>query len=246
MSTAAPETLSREEVHGFIDVLGSRSAWPAADDSDPGSYVTGRRRLPLPEGPVTLESVILSSARSGEAVLSGDEFVLVISGSVRFRQKGSELSVLAGEAAVLLREQPLQWSADEQTELLILRCTAGGSTDKPVVIDTSATLSPSNPPAAELLIGPAPACRNHSDFRSETGEFVCGTWDSTPYHRRLMQLRHFELMRLLEGEVTFADQHGRTGTFGAGDVVLFVQGGSSAWESRSHVKKIYATFRPAQ
>jgi uncharacterized cupin superfamily protein len=190
--------------------------------------------------------VILSSAQTGEAVLPGDEFVLVISGAVRFRQKGRELKLLAGGAAVLLRDQPLQWSADEWAELLVLRCTAGGSADKPVVIDTSATLSPSNPPAAELLIGPAPACRNHTDFLSETGEFVCGTWDSTPYQRRLMQLRHFELMCLLEGEVTFADQHCRTGTFGAGDVVLFVQGGSSAWQSRSHVKKIYATFRPAQ
>jgi uncharacterized cupin superfamily protein len=61
-----------------------------------------------------------------------------------------------------------------------------------------------------------------------------------------MTFRHFELMRLLEGEVTFTDQRGRSGTFGTGDVVLFVQGGAASWESRSHVKKIYSTYRPAQ
>ena len=141
---------------------------------------------------------------------------------------------------------PLEWAAKEPAELLVMRCTAGGSADDPALIDTAAPLSPSSPPLPELLIGPTPSCRNHSDYRSATGEFVCGTWDSTPYQRRLMEFRHFELMRLLEGEVTFTDAHGGYGTFGAGDVVLFVQGGSASWESRSHVKKIYATYRPAQ
>lgn len=246
MNTVAGETLAREQVHGFVDVLGSRPEWPAADESEPGTYLTGRRRLPLPYGPVTVEYVTLGHGSSGGAALLGDEFVLVLSGAVRFRQKGRELDVRGGEAAVVLRREPLEWLADETSELIVMRCIAGGSADEPVVIDTSAPLAPSNPPLAELLVGPTPSCRNHSDFRSVTGEFVCGTWDSTPYHRRLMQLRHFELMRLLEGEVSFTDQHGRTGTFRAGDVVLFVQGGSSEWQSQSHVKKIYATYRPAQ
>lgn len=246
MSTITQEALSREQVQGFIDVLSSRSEWPAADDSAAGSYLTGRRRLPLPDGPVTVESVILSSGRSGRAVLPGDEFVLVVSGTVRFLQKDRELRIGAGDAAVILRDQPVEWAADEPAELIVMRCTAGGSADGPVAIDTSAPLSPSNPPLADLLVGPTPSCRNHSDFRSATGEFSCGTWDSTPYHRRTMEFRHFELMRLLEGEVTFVDQHGRSGTFGPGNVVLFVKGGAASWESRSHVKKIYSTYRPAQ
>ena len=246
MSTVAQETLSREQVRGFVDVLGSRAQWPAVDDGEAGSYLTGRRRLPLPDGPVTIESVTLSSGRSGRATLPGDEFVLVVSGAVRFLQKGQELQVGAGEAAIVLRDQPLEWAADGSAELIVMRCTAGGSGEEPVVIDTAAPLSPSNPPLADLLVGPTPACRNHSDFRSATGEFACGTWDSTPYHRRLMEFRHFELMRLLEGEVTFVDRDGRSGTFGAGDVVLFVQGGAASWESRAHVKKIYSTYRPAQ
>lgn len=246
MSTITKEALSHTQVDGFVDVLGSRAEWPAADHGQAGSYLSGRRRLPLTDGPVTIESVLLSSGGSGQAVLPGDEFVIVLSGAVRFRQKGQELQIGAGEAAVVLRDQPLEWAADEPAELIVMRCSAGGSADEPVLIDTAAPLAPSNPPMAELLLGPTPSCRNHSDFRSTTGEFVCGTWDSTPYHRRLMEFRHFELMRLLEGEVTFADRHGRSGTFGAGDVVLFVQDGAASWESRSHVKKIYSTYRPAQ
>ena len=246
MSTVAEQTLARKQVHGFIDVLRSRSEWPAVDKSEPGAYLTGRRRLPLPDGPVTVELVTLAHGSSGGAALPGDEFVLVLSGIARFRQKGRQLDVAARQAAVVLGGEPVEWLADEPTELIVMRCMAGGSADAPVVIDTSAPLAPSNPPLAELLVGPTPSCRNHSDFCSATGEFVCGTWDSTPYHRRLMQLHHFELMRLLEGEVSFADQLGQTGTFREGDVVLFVQGGSSEWESRSRVKKIYATYRPVQ
>ena len=140
MSTVAQEILSREQVGGFVDVLGSRAQWPAADDGEGGSYLIGRRRLPLPDGPVTIESAILSSGRSGEAVLPGDEFVLVLSGAVRFRQKGRELRIGAGEAAVVLRGQPLEWSADEPAGLIVMRCTAG-SADELVVIDTSAPLS---------------------------------------------------------------------------------------------------------
>lgn len=246
MNTITQEALPRTQVDGFVDVLESRAEWPAADDSEAGSYLAGRRRLPLADGPVTIESVLLSSGGSGQAVLPGDEFVLVLSGVVRFRQKGRDLRISAGEAAVILRDHLLEWAANEPAELLVMRCTAGGSADEPVVIDTAAPLSPSSAPLAELLVGSTPSCRNHSDYRSATGEFVCGTWDSTPYHRRRMTFRHFELMRLLEGEVTFIDQHGRSGTFGAGDVVLFVQGGAASWESRSHVKKIYSTYRPAQ
>jgi len=246
MSTIAPEAEMLTYQLGFVDVLGSRTEWPTADDSESGSYLTGRRRLPLPEGPVTVESASLFSGHGGRNVLPGDEFVLVLGGSVTFRQKRRKIALQAGEAAVLLRDEPLEWATEETTELIIMRCTAAGSAEEPAVIDTKAPLSPSNPPLANLLVGPTPTCRNHSDFRSATGEFVCGTWDSTPYHRRLMEFRHFELMRLLEGEVTFVDQEGRIGTFGAGDVVLFVQGGAASWESRSHVKKIYSTYRPVQ
>ena len=246
MGIVIDDARSCTNLHGFVDVLGSRHEWPAADHSLPGSYLTGRQRLALPNGPVTVESVTLASGRSGEAVLPGDEFVLVVSGTVRFSQKGRDFEIGSGEAAVFLRDHPLAWSANEPAELIVMRCTADRSGEEPVKIDTSATLSPSSPPLADVLLGPTPTCRSHSDYRSASGEFACGTWDSTPYRRRLMTFRHFELMQILEGDVTFADQHGRTGSFGKGDIILFVQNGSASWESHAHVKKIFSTYRPAQ
>ncbi|MEO6359779.1 MAG: cupin domain-containing protein [Sphingomicrobium sp.] len=247
MTTALDESLSGEKVQSFVDVLGTRSAWPDAGHSGGDSYFASRRRLPLPDGSVSIESVSLAAGQSGQAVLTGDEFVLVLNGTIRVRQAAHELLLGTGEAGVVVRDRPLDWATDGTTELLIMRCEAGGGAgaDKPVLIDVGAQLSPSNPPLADLLIGPTPSCRNHSDYRSASGEFVCGTWDSTPYHRRLMIFRHFELMKLLEGQVTFVDEEGRSGYFGPGDVVLFVQGGGCSWESRTYVKKIYSTYRPA-
>jgi uncharacterized cupin superfamily protein len=113
-----------------------------------------------------------------------------------------------------------------------------------VPIDTAAPLEPSNPPLAELLVGPTPSCRNHTDYSSASGEFVCGTWDSTPYHRRPMTYRHIELMHLLEGAVTFRDASG-SATFSKGDIFLAARGAQCAWLSEVHVKKVYAIHRPA-
>jgi uncharacterized cupin superfamily protein len=235
-------------VRGFVDVLGTMADWPrlTAGAGEEGAYAA-RRRLPLPPGPVTVDAVRLAPADSGEVVLEGDEFVLVLSGDIAFTQAGVELRLAAGDAGVVPRDRPFVWRTQAGGELIVLRCSGGGGAgaEVPVRIDVDAPLEPSNPPLAELLVGPTPACRNHSDYRSASGEFVCGTWDSTPYHRRLMSFRHYELMRLLEGSVTYVDAAGREGRYQAGDVVLFEHGGAASWESRVHVKKIYATFRPA-
>jgi uncharacterized cupin superfamily protein len=246
MSASENAVQAQVEQSGFIDVLRSRWQWPQTQaDEQPFGF---RRRLPLPPGPVFIESVQLAEGLGRNLQLASDEFVLVLSGSVQFRQAGREFRLKAGDAGVLLRHKPLGWSADKPTDLIVMRCTTGGGSgaDQPVVIDVGAPLAPSNPPLAELLVGDTPTCRNHTDYRSASGEFLCGTWDSTPYHRQLMKFRHFELMSLLEGEVTFVDQLGNEGTFGAGDVVLLVQGGGCSWESREHVKKIYSTYRPNQ
>jgi len=239
-----------DRVQGFVDLLRTCEQWPPIpqEPSDAGEYFSDRRRLPLPDGPVTVEVAQVRSGASGLGAVPGDEFVLVLEGDISFEQSGTRLRLGPGEAGVVIRDRPLDWSSDHGSKLIIMRCTGGGGAgdDAPVRIDQDAPLAPSNPPLPQLLIGPSPQCRNHTDYRSESGEFVCGIWDSTPYHRRLMDFRHYELMRLLEGSVTFVDASGRSGEFGVGDVILIEQGGGASWESRQHVKKIYATFRPAQ
>ncbi|HEX7759265.1 MAG TPA: cupin domain-containing protein [Caulobacteraceae bacterium] len=237
-------------IRGFVDVLTDRQDWPRVSEGETsgGTYMSERRRLPLPGGPITVDAVRLVAGDAGQTVLPGDEFVLVLSGDVRFEQSGGELHLGAGQAGVVPRGRSLAWRCDQDGELIVMRCLGGGgpTAQAPVRIELEAPLAPSNPPLAEFLVGPTPQCRNHTDYRSGSGEFVCGVWDSTPYHRRLLTFRHYELMSLLEGSVTFVDASGREGRFAAGDVVLLEQGGGCSWESQVHVKKIYSTFRPAE
>jgi uncharacterized cupin superfamily protein len=60
-----------------------------------------------------------------------------------------------------------------------------------------------------------------------------------------MLFRHYELMHLLEGSVTFVDETGRSGTFSRGDIFIIEQNARCSWESREKVAKVYAIYRPA-
>jgi uncharacterized cupin superfamily protein len=176
--------------------------------------------------------------------LPGDEFLIVLSGALTIESARGTTVINKGRSAVLPAGLSFGWCAAAGTIAIVVACTAAAGTAKDIVpIDEGASLQPSNPPLLELLVGPTPSCRNHSDYRSMNGEFVCGTWDSTPYHRRPMLYRHIELMHLLEGSVTFEDAAGSV-TFGKGDVFLAMRGAQCAWISHVHVKKVYAIHRP--
>ncbi len=112
------------------------------------------------------------------------------------------------------------------------------------LIDNGAPMKPSSPPLDEVLTSERPECRSNNVFRSENGEFQCGTWDSTPYQRIPIFFRHSELMHLLEGEVTFTDEAGRTATFRKGDTYIIEQGAKVSWTSHVHVAKIHAQYKP--
>lgn len=179
------------------------------------------------------------------AALRSDEFVIVLSGEIGLETSAGASVVQAGRSVVLPSGLGFAWRAAAGTVAVIVACPGAYNTAPAVVpIDEGAPLSPSNPPLAELLVGPTPSCRNHTDYRSATGEFVCGTWDSTPYRRRAMLFHHIELMHLLEGAVTFEDGSG-SATFSAGAIVLATRGARIAWISEVQVKKVYATHRPA-
>jgi uncharacterized cupin superfamily protein len=191
---------------------------------------------------------VVAFAPEGEdrvGALPGDEFVILLSGEVTLDSARGATVITAGRSAVLPAGLSFSWRAAAGTVAIAVTCPAEtGATDRAVLIDEMAPLQPSNPPSADLLVGPTPSCRNHTDYRSNDGEFTCGTWDSTPYHRRAMVYRHIELMHLLEGSVTFEDAAGSV-TFGKGDIFLATRGAECAWVSEVHVKKAYAIHRPA-
>jgi uncharacterized cupin superfamily protein len=238
-------TQATQTVRSFMDLRKLAAQCDLLAASGDGAWATNRTTLPLAQAPVTLGVLRLSDS-GHQTALGTDEFAIALSGGLALAHNGKTYDVPAGKSIVIPTGVEFEWTARTATTVIVMSCSSGpAAADLPVPIDENATLSPSGPPLAELLVGPTPSCRNFTDYRSANGEFVCGTWDSTPYHRRAMTYGHFELMHLLEGAVTFVDETGREATFGEGDVFLVEQGAHCSWESRVHAKKVYAIYRPA-
>ena len=232
-------------IRTFIDLRDFAAKSDLLAASGNAAWMGNRQQLPLAQGPASI-AVLRLHGNGIQPALSADEFAIVLDGALTISHAGTEVPVSNGRSLVLPAGQPFMWSAATQTTVIILRCASGPTgADHPVPIDEAAELTPSGAPLADLLVGPTPSCRNFTDYRSDNGEFVCGTWDSTPYHRRGMTYGHIELMHLLAGEVTFIDGAGSERTFCQGDVFLVEQAAHCSWESRVHVKKVYAIYRPA-
>lgn len=230
--------VAARRVRTFIDLR----RFAAAAVGNEGTYRSGRVALALPDGPVAIEALSLAGHGHVER-LDADEFVIVLEGRLDLTGGGT-VELAPGQSAVLPANVAFDWSAKPDTRAIVMRCAVAPGASTIVAIDEAAPLAPSGAPLATLLIGPTPSCRNHSDYRSGDGVFTCGTWDSTPYHRRAMTYGHYELMHLLAGEVTFEDEAGRVGTFRTGDIFLVEQGAYCSWSSTTPVKKVYAIYRP--
>lgn len=218
---------------------------PASMDDD--RFLSSRRILDWPQGPVMAGVIALDADSGSVQSLPADEFIIVHVGSLTILQQDSLLILKPGQSTVLKKGATFSWSAQGPVSLIFTRYNNSQSGDRAIVpIKERPQLEATGTPPAELLLTPAPVCRNYTDYRSADGEFVCGTWDSTPYHRRAMFYRHFELMYLLEGSVTLIDEAGRAGTFSKGDIFLVEQTARCTWESREHVAKVYVIYRPAQ
>lgn len=235
--------MTTAHVPTFVDLraLAAESSAPSPlPAGDP--FVASRRRINTPAVGVTIDALHLDGGSGDVAALADDEFVLVLAGALTI----DDTRVGIDGSIVVPRGRRFGWTAEPRTVALVMGCGLGPAGDEKLVpIDTSAALQPSSPPLADLLVGPTPICRNFTDFKSASGEYMIGTWDSTPYERVGMTYRHCELMLLLEGAVTFVDGAGRSGTFSKGDIFLVEQGAHCSWLSESHVKKVYVIYRPA-
>lgn len=229
----------------FIDLRAwAADATVAQGEGDP--FLAARAQLPLADGPISAGMIALPRGAGLVNGMPADEFVIVVSGAVRIAGGDLDLTLCEGGSILLRGGAAFAWTADADSRLLFMRRTGGPAGDGAIIpIDADAPLAPSGAPLAELLVGPTPQCRNHGDWKSPDGEFMAGTWDSTPYYRRAMRYGHYELMYLLDGSVTFIDEVGAEATFARGDIFLVEQGASCSWDSRVHVKKIYCIYRPA-
>ena len=224
----------------FIDLRAFAAQRPIAPGKDP--FGADRRILPLSGGPVEAGCFDLAAGEGAAAEAPGDCWMIVADGAVSI----GGASMQPGDSWVVRGGSAFTWSASAPATLIYLRHLSGAAQGGGITaIDTTAELAPSNPPLTDLLIGETPSCRSHNTFRSDDGEFTCGVWDSTAYHRRPMHYRHIELMYLLEGSVTFVDAAGREQMFAKNDIFIVEQGAECSWESRQHVAKVFALYRPA-
>lgn len=212
-------------------------------DADP--FLSSRRILDWAPGPVTAGVIALEAGSGSVSFLPADEFIIVNEGSLTLTQPGFNLELAAGQSAVIQQGAAFSWSAQGPVSLIFTRYNHSQPGSGAIVpIQEGPELKPSGTPSLDLLTTPVPSCRNFTDYTSADGEFMCGTWDSTPYARRPLFYRHYELMHLLEGSVSFVDETGRSGTFSKGDIFLVEQGASCTWDSREHVAKVYVIYRP--
>lgn len=231
---------------GFID-LRAFAGTECASVADP--FGTGRKVLPLRGDDVEMGTIHLMPGTGTQAMTGGDTFLIVAQGAVEMtatRQGDTATWDLQDSGCCVVSDgSDLAWTTRVPTILIYMRHTAGkGHDNAGTFINPYAAMTPSAPPLAELLVGPTPACHNATQFLSTDGEFMCGTWDGTPYHRLSMAYRHFELMYLLAGTVTFVDEAGHTGTFTKGDIFMIEQHAHCSWDSQVDVAKVYAIFRP--
>ncbi len=221
----------------------ARDAVPASG----GDWLAGGHAMPLGDPRLRLAAVTVPAGTGAVTAVPADTFAIVVAGDLAITgADGATETYGTDDSLVLPMGAGFSWSSADGARVVVMAYAAQEGTGRgPVRIDREADLVRSNPPAADLLVGETPSCRNHTDFTSADGTYLCGVWDSTPYHRRPMRYRHHELMHLLAGSVTFVDEAGRTATFAKGDIFLVEAGASCSWESREDVAKVYAIHRPA-
>lgn len=190
---------------------------------------------------------------AGRITLSGEmdvashphtEIWVVVAGEVSLRVPGSAARVLGrGEAVVIARGTALQVQVRGQAVVAFCAFSAvearAGTPAGLTVLHAQANFKPSNPPAAQLLLGPVPQCRSDNVFHDEAAAAQAGTWDSTPYHRIVRPHPVNEFMFLLAGQVRFAGPDGGVIEAGPGDAVFVPHGTPVGWESRENVAKFY-------
>lgn len=191
--------------------------------------------------------------RAGTAAFDGSknfenyphwELLIVTEGTLRFAFATTEVSVSVGGALVINKATRFGMTADAPAKWIFLSVTTDlEGNPEPAVLnffDRDAPLFASPTLDTDILIGPAPTCRNHRMHVRDDISVRAGVWDSTPYERVLIRQKEHELMHITQGEVTFSDSEGRNEVYSVGETFLVPKGVNGKWTSTVHVAKIYA------
>ena len=180
-----------------------------------------------------------------------NEFMTVLEGEVVIVEEGRSVSVKAGESFIIPKGLRCRWTQPGHVKkFFVIFDDASGLANKgplqTIKIDPNVRLSPSAPPSESVLLSPVPVQNTHDCFEDATGQLSIGVWDTTGYHRKLIDFPRHELMHLLEGSVTFADEKGEMRTFNAGDTFFVPLGTPNSWKCEGYLRKIFVIFQPKQ
>ena len=179
-----------------------------------------------------------------------DEFMMPLEGEIIVVEDGKETRAGPGESLVIPKGTRCRYRQDGHVrKFYVYFGNPSGLADPSglttLKIDPKVKLQPSTPPSADILRSPVPTQNAHEFFEDATAQFTVGVWDTTGYHRKLINFPRHELMHLLEGSVTFTDDRGATQTFHAGDTFFVPPGTPNSWKSEGYLRKIYCIFQPS-
>jgi uncharacterized cupin superfamily protein len=178
-----------------------------------------------------------------------DEFMMALEGEIIIIEEGKETRAGPGECLVIPKGTRCKYRQDGHVRKFYVYSGDLSGLAEPsglttVKIDPRVKLEPSTPPSAEMLHSSVPTQHAHEFFEDATNQFTVGVWETTGYHRKLINFPRHELMHLLEGSVTFTDDAGQSQTFKAGDTFFVPLGTPNAWKSEGTLRKIYCIFQP--
>jgi uncharacterized cupin superfamily protein len=178
-----------------------------------------------------------------------NEFMTVLEGEVVIVEQDRTVSIKAGESFIIPKGLHCRWTQPGHVKkFFVIFEDASGLVNKgplrTIKIDPAVKLDPSTPPAAAMLLSPVPVQHAHDYFSDATGQLNIGVWDTTGYHRKLIDFPRHELMCLLEGSVEFEDDHGVKQRFSAGDTFFVPMGTPNSWKSEGYLRKIFVIFQP--
>ena len=169
------------------------------------------------------------------------ETLVVVDGELTLTVAGAAPLVVGPQAgAVIARGTAVRIDAGSGVRFVSCAAACEAASSPGVTpLRADADFKPSNPPPAQTLLGPAPACRSDNVFTEVQSQYKAGTWDSTPYHRIVRAHPLNEFMHLLAGGVRFAGPDGSVLAAHTGDALFVPQGAPIGWESSERVAKFY-------
>jgi uncharacterized cupin superfamily protein len=172
------------------------------------------------------------------------EMFVVSKGEVRIGRSGFMQTLLPGQGAVVSFGSHARIEAEVGSVWTFFVSVPSSDPAEhnagPILLDAEAALSPSSPPPASALIGPAPNCRRFETFADVATTQCVGVWEATPYSREVRPHKVHELMHILSGSVELSEPDGRIVTVRKGETVFVPKGAQCGWKSQELVRKFFA------